>query len=785
MSIKTNILLVFMTLVALIVTLLLYLQYYQAKEIAIYSVTKRVESLLNRLDTSIQNDALLTKKVLESQSHYSVIKKGITKRYDHPAMLSLIEFLEIRDAIRSIYFVHDSGDFYEVVNLNNIADRYKSEPIYKRSRWMVVLKVDDEVRAYYLNAQLEVIKEERLHVSIDLLDRSWYKEAKKDEGGLIITQPYRFSVTKDRGITFALAKKGVVVGVDYALEQLNTKLKRVADDPHLYELFLLDADGRKFATSLENSHYISSKIATKVDELLKDNRFDSVEHMDIDDQEYLLSLHRYSGFNLYVGAIVATKKLYAPYKESLIDALGIGLMSLIVALFLVYLFTDHLVAPIRKLIDENHKVAKRDFEKIKPITSSISEFKALSESLVSMAQDISRYQKAQESLLESIIKLIAEAIDAKSPYTSGHCKRVPVIATMLLEALNSSDDRRFSKDKIGSKDELRAFELGAWLHDCGKLTTPEYVVDKSVKLETIYNRIHEIRTRFEVILRDKKIAHLEAKLSAEALKEVQEAMTPSLKELQEEFAFIATCNLGGEYLDEQKIAKLHKIAQREWIRYFDNTLGLGPQEAMRMRDAKMAPAHESLLQDAPWHIIAREHFDLESFRANGFTQEVPKHLYNHGELYNLSISKGTLTQEERFKINEHIIVTIKMLESIPFPEELKDVAYYAGTHHEKLDGSGYPRGLKASDLNMPARIMVLADIFEALTASDRPYNRAKKLSEVIKIMSFMVEDNHIDADLFRLFLESGLYKKYAMKYLRSEQIDEVDISYYCSRTNEA
>ena len=184
------------------------------------------------------------------------------------------------------------------------------------------------------------------------------------------------------------------------------------------------------------------------------------------------------------------------------------------------------------------------------------------------------------------------------------------------------------------------------------------------------------------------------------------------------------------------------------------------------------------MSDKQDHIVVRENFDHDLYKAEGFKENVPEHLYNYGEIYNLCIEKGTLTPEERYKINEHVIMSIKMLEKIPFPSHLSKIPEYAGTHHETLIGTGYPRKLTKSELSIPTRIMAIADIFEALTASDRPYKKAKTLSESIKIMSFMVKDQHIDADLFKLFLSSGIYKTYAQKYLKAEQIDEVDVKSY-------
>jgi len=191
------------------------------------------------------------------------------------------------------------------------------------------------------------------------------------------------------------------------------------------------------------------------------------------------------------------------------------------------------------------------------------------------------------------------------------------------------------------------------------------------------------------------------------------------------------------------------------------------------------PAVEPLLQDRYDHVIEREGADLmPPHNKWGFKMKVPERKYNLGEMYNLAIARGTLNDEERYKINDHIMQTIIMLEGLPFPRHLRRVAEYAGGHHEKMDGTGYPRGLKRENMSIPARVMAIADIFEALTAADRPYKPAKKLSESIKIMGFMVKDRHIDPDLFKLFLKSGVYKEYAEKFLKPEQIDEVDIAPY-------
>jgi CHASE2 domain-containing sensor protein/HD-GYP domain-containing protein (c-di-GMP phosphodiesterase class II) len=387
---------------------------------------------------------------------------------------------------------------------------------------------------------------------------------------------------------------------------------------------------------------------------------------------------------------------------------------------------------------------------------------------------------AQEVLMDSMITIIAGAIDTKSPYTGGHCERVPELAMMLAEEACKVKIGPLADFEFKTDDEWREFRIGAWLHDCGKVTTPEYVVDKATKLETIYNRIHEVRMRFEVLLRDAQVERLQSihengadAATADARFAAQEA------QLIDDFTFVAECNLGGEFMAPNKVARLRQIAQGTWLRHFDDRLGISQDECKRFlrEPAQILPVREQLLADRPHHL-----FDRPPNKAldekYGFKLKVPEYLYNHGEVYNLSIGRGTLTEEERFKVNEHIIQTVVMLEQMPLPSNLKRVPEYAGTHHETLIGSGYPRKLDESTLSIPSRIMAIADIFEALTASDRPYKQSKTLSESIKILSFFKKDRHIDPCLFDLFLTSGVYKNYAERFLRPDQIDEFDIGQY-------
>lgn len=394
--------------------------------------------------------------------------------------------------------------------------------------------------------------------------------------------------------------------------------------------------------------------------------------------------------------------------------------------------------------------------------------------------------EAQKRLMDSFIMVIGGAIDAKSPYTGGHCARVPELARMLGEAAVDADHgelQDFTMDDNG----FRELHLASWLHDCGKVVTPEYVVDKATKLETIYDRIHEVRMRFEVLKRDVEIAYWKQVADGGDQHALKLEMDAKLTQIDDDYAFVAQCNVGGEFMADEKVERVKQIANTTWMRTLDDRIGISQEEYRRkaLQPAPTLPVAEPVLADKAEHIFERDgSFEAPSADKYGFKMEVPDKLFNRGEVYNLAIARGTLTNEDRYIIQNHVIQTIVMLGQLPFPKHLKNVPEFAAAHHETLIGTGYPKKLSKSDMSVPARIMAVADVFEALTAADRPYKKGKMLSESIKILSFMVKDQHIDPDLFRLLLESGIYKEYAERFLRPEQVDEVDISQYLDKVPE-
>ncbi len=446
-----------------------------------------------------------------------------------------------------------------------------------------------------------------------------------------------------------------------------------------------------------------------------------------------------------------------------------------------WLFASPIVGPIKKLAAENEKIRLREYDKLDIPSSHIHEIHELGRSMKVMASAIREHEIQQRGLMDSFIKIIAQAIDDKSSHTAGHCERVPELAMLLTEKAELSTSSAFADFHFNSEDERREFRIGAWLHDCGKITTPEHIVDKGSKLEVIYNRIHEIRTRFEVLWRDAEV-HYWRQVAQGGKPEtlLQAELVDRQDQLQDDFAFVATMNLGSEFLDDKNKLRLMSIAEQTWQRHFSDRLGLSPPEEARLSGAESElPCREPLLVDRPEHVLRRDQAVVypEEF---GIKMTVPENVYNQGELYNLMVERGTLTPEDRFKINEHIISTIRMLDTLPLPAELGRVPRYASTHHEKLNGQGYPRRLQGHELSVPERIMVLADIFEALTAADRPYKKAKPLSVAIDILHSMVLDKHVDRDVFELFLSSGVYREYAKRFLLAEQIDTVDVDRYLS-----
>lgn len=318
-----------------------------------------------------------------------------------------------------------------------------------------------------------------------------------------------------------------------------------------------------------------------------------------------------------------------------------------------------------------------------------------------------------QHLFEAFTQMIATAIDQKSPYTGSHCRRIPVLTMMLAEACDRVQEGPLADFSMSEKDRYE-LQTAAWLHDCGKVTSPESVMDKATKLETVFDRIELIDTRFEVLRRDCEIEYLKQCAKGQG---DESAYREKLAQIDDDRDFLRVSNIGGEFMTEAHQDRVRQIAKTQWTN----------------------PDGESV----PF-----------------LTDE---------EVYNLTIPKGTLTPEERTIINNHMVATINMLEALPFPKHLQRVPEYAGGHHEKMDGTGYPKGLKKEEMSVPARLMAIADIFEALSARDRPYKQGKTLTECLKILRFMKKDDHIDPDILDVFIQEKVYQDYANRYMHESQ----------------
>ncbi|MCF8167454.1 MAG: GAF domain-containing protein [Rhodoferax sp.] len=333
-----------------------------------------------------------------------------------------------------------------------------------------------------------------------------------------------------------------------------------------------------------------------------------------------------------------------------------------------------------------------------------------------------------EALFESFIKLINLAIDEKSHYTGGHCQRVPALTMMLADAASDMHEGPLAGFSMDDRDRYE-LKIAGLLHDCGKVTTPVHVVDKATKLQTLFDRIQLIDTRFEVLKRDQEIAALRAQLALRQQVDMQAELAnwaqcrTNIEALESDRAFLRASNTGGEAMKDADIQRVRDIGlKRTWR------------------------------------------------NADGLETD----FLSSDEIENLTIRAGTLTSAERDTINYHIVATIKMLEQLPWPKHLKNVPEYAGGHHERMDGKGYPKGLTRDQMSVQARVMGIADIFEALTAKDRPYKVGMKLSQAMGIMYKFRSGGHIDPDLFDIFLNQGIYKRYAQEFLDPWQIDEVN-----------
>jgi len=806
------------TIVITLTGLILWISHRESKTAAIQMADRLFseinEKTLERYESTLESVAGLTGTAVRMPG---MATAPMGDGRPHPGMELMIEALSFYDYLFSTYVGYEDGSFIQIVAVRGDPESRSLYGAPAETTYVLrTISADSKgllkQRWRFLNRDRQVVGErDDLDSDYDPRVRSWYIRAQKEETAFY-TQPYIFSSTKLPGITCAekLLNGGGVFGADITLDRFSVSLQRqkVSDNGML---FLFDRTGRiivhpkenpiktgtgeslSFLTGEESGDPMVRAIVTGY-HAAPNRLLNRTREMEISGSDYLVRLTAIKTelkFDQILASIAPVSDFTGHIRRMQQRIFLFSGLVLLVVLPFALLVSRKISGALTQLEQESRKIQQSDFSESKPFDSSIKEIHSLIKAFVLMKSMIRDYiakliqaKQEIEALFTAVTELLAGAIDAKSPYTGGHCKRVPELAKMMSAAVHESKEGPFADFSMDSDDQRREFEVAAWLHDCGKVTTPEYVVDKATKLETIYNRIHEIRMRFEVLLRDAEIETYRRRLAGDAGGAVLQAeLEKTQKQIADDFAFVAECNIGGEFMADEKIERLEQIAARTWTRHLDDRMGISQDEAelKNTQPPPTLPVVEHVLADKPQHVIPRTNPDPFDGNTYGFNMTVPEDRYNLGELYNLSIRKGTLSPEDRFKINEHIIQTIVMLKRLPFPENMKNVAEIAGAHHETMNGTGYPRGLKKEEMSIPARIMAIADIFEALTAADRPYKMPKTLNNALRIMSFMRNDRHIDSELFDLFLESGVYQTYAEQFLDPAQIDAVDIHPYLSK----
>lgn len=714
----------------------------------------------------------------------------VTSSLEQPSDIDFIEhftkLMRKNDNIFSLFAGHKNGSYFELSNLDAAPNLRKSWGAKAEDSWVAIHIFNDGNRRIekreFLNNQLAVRATSIVDSDYFANMRPWFINSKAS--AVTQTPPYTLNLVKRRGISYtATTANDTVVGAIILLSSLdNTTINQLF--PSTSRSIIFNSSGLVIADSeleVENETFPYPQLLALANQKDQQEKLVQLKLGGFDHYAYVQKIKASASgqANQYISLIVQKAEVLAPFQDQMQLSILVSIIVVLLFLPLTAYSAKLIVDPIRKLTDENNKISQRKYDQVKPINSRIQEVFQLSQSLVNMSESICGYQKAQAELLDSFVKIIAQATDDKSPYTGGHCERVPKIAFLLAEAACSEKSGTFSKFEFTNEDEWREFRIAAWLHDCGKITTPDHIVDKGTKLEAIYNRIHEVRMRFEVLLRDAEIRYLNAcNISPESKEKLRQNLEEEQAKIRDDFSFVATSNIGGEFMSDENIERLNKIACQTWKRHLDDTLGLSPIEEQKIKrdpgkTKTNTPTTEYLLADKKIHITYRKNAK-KRFEGLGFTMQPTETEQNLGEIYNLSIGRGTLTDEDRYIIQEHISSTIKMLETLPFPNDLKRVPEYAGGHHEKINGKGYPRSLSGDQLSIPARILAVADIFEALTAADRPYKKAKTLSESLKIMRFMALDDHIDKELFKLFVQRNVYLDYAQASLAPNQIDVVD-----------
>ncbi|WP_025562799.1 HD domain-containing phosphohydrolase [Psychromonas sp. SP041] len=783
-SIRFTLIKAFIFICLLMTTVTVALQYYVSQSTAQKSALALYETEALVISNKI-------KQADQIANHYSILlskfNKLLVNQKLHPDALQLFaNVMAENPSYNSISLGFENGDLQQLIHLNK-AKNDQSLANVESAKWLLISiseQGSQKIRQYaYFDDAFNVISQRQEENNENITGLSWYKDAKV----LTSNKSNVFSLTNSNSLTQTYSIKvpntQIVLAIDATLSSFSNSLQKIngnKQNPLLDEIYLYNGTGQVLGSNQPRERTTNTNklplvpYPVLIEMAQHQTSLNKLNNVTINDKPYyayIAEVDDKTATNSYLAILVAKETLLLP---SIKTSIQISALSLALLLILSWCFSSPLTNTIKGLLNEIKRAKGQDYKKLQQVVSRVTELKELNISMIEMSQSIEDYQAQQKQMTERFIKQIAQAIDDKSPYTFGHANRAPELGMMLAKASLKSDLPAFEQV---DEEMLSEFSSNAWSHHYGKLTTAQQVTSKSTKLEANYNRIHEIRMRFEILWRDAEISYFkQSRGNPEQNKPLKETLIKQQLQLMRDFGFVAKANLGDTTMSEQETLRLHRIGAQTWLRYFDDRLGLSSIEKLRLTDKKQKlPVQETLLSDKKEHIIKRNNITKID---SGIKIEVADHLYNFGELYNLSIPKGTLTVEDKFEINQSILSTINLLKALPTSHKQVIKVQDLSAYHPVLKYVSCPSKANNVGFSITSRILLMTDIFETLTSVKTPQQKVESLSTAIEILHQLAVDQVIDMNLFKLFLSSGIYIKYANKFLHETQFDDVDISKY-------
>lgn len=783
-SIRFTLVRTFIFICLLMMTVAISLQYY-------FSQSMAQKSALQLYDAKAQMISQQIKQTDQIINHYSTLLSHFNKltinQKLHPDALQLFtNVMKKNHSFNSISLGFENGDLQQLIHLNKPQNN-QVLPSVESAQWVFV-SINNlggkRVRQYfYFDQSFNFLSQHQENTNDNVTNYSWYKNinASTDNTSDIFISPN--TDLHDQTYSTAVPNTKTVLAINVTLHSYSKALHKINDNQQnelLNEVYLYNGTGHLLASNQKSSaHNKTNELSfipyPELSELTQHQfNLNKLNNLTINNKAYYAYIAKVDDkteTNNYLAILVPKKTLLYP---SIKTSIEISVICLVLLLILSWCFSCPLTNTIKALLSEVKKAKPQDYKHLQPIVNRVTEIKELNCSMVEMSQSIEDYQIQQKEMTELFIKQIAQAIDDKSPYTFGHANCAPELGLMLAKASLHSNLPAF---ETANEEMLSEFSSHAWSHHYGKLTSAQQIVSKGTKLEANYNRIHEIRMRFEILWRDAEINYFkQSRSNPEQNKPLKEALIKQQLQLMRDFGFVAKINLGDTEMTEQDILRLHKIGEQTWFRYFDDRLGLSSIEKLNLSSKKQKlPAQETLLSDKKEHIIKRNNITKVD---SGIKIEVADYLYNFGELYNLSIPQGTLTIEDKFEIDKNIINSISLLKALPTTHkqttEIKDLSAY----HPALKYVTFPSKVDNGYGSITQNILLMTDIFETLTSIKKPQQQVESLSSAIDILHTLAIDKVIDINLFQLFLSSGNYIKYANKFLHETQIDDVVLSKY-------